>query len=90
MTEDQINEIMEELKEKQYRLDAKIDIKDAVSDGGEVWFKYYRDGNLYYYTRKQQLFAVPIDDTKGAVFNSRDKAIFFMRWMRKHNDQLDR
>lgn len=79
-----------DLKEEQYRLAAKIDIKDAVADGGAVWFKYYRDGNLYYYTKNQQLFAVPVKDVEGATLNSREKAIFFMRWMRKHNEQLDR
>lgn len=58
-------------------------IKDKV-----VHFDYYRDGELWYKTECGFSFPVPIDDTGTGIFLSQDKAILFMRYMRKHIDKL--
>ena len=65
-----------------------IDVKRAVSNNGAVHLIYYRDGELWYVTDFDETFPVPIEDTKGALFNHRDKAILFMRWMNKHNKNI--
>lgn len=53
-------------------------IKDATAE-----FQFYRQGNLYYKTSTGFEFVVPISDTNDATFAHTDKAIFFMRWIRK-------
>jgi hypothetical protein len=55
---------------------------------GRVKFQYYREGNLYYETETGVLFAVPISDTAEATFLAEDKAILFMRYLRKHFEAL--
>lgn len=61
-------------------------IKDHVK--GLVLFQYYRDGNLYYKTETELIFPVPIEDIGNATFLSVDKAMLFMRYIRKHLDTL--
>jgi hypothetical protein len=56
-------------------------LKDHIK--GEATFSYYRDGNLWYTTESGFLFPVPITDTQNATFLAKDKAIFFMRYIRK-------
>lgn len=56
---------------------------------GQAHFQYFRDGELWYKTDSDLLFPVPVSDTAGAVFNRDDKAIFFMRWIRKWLASLD-
>lgn len=34
-------------------------------------------------------FPISIDDTAGGVFRAHDKALFFMRWIRKHVEFLN-
>lgn len=58
-----------------------ITLKEHVS--GKVRFKYYRQGNLYYETDSGITFPVPISDTGDASFFAEDKAILFMRYIRK-------
>lgn len=69
-------------------------IKEMIS-GNTVQFNHYRAGNLWYeinwvtwenYQRIENTFnfPVPIEDTAGAVFQSTDKAMLFMRFIRKH------
>lgn len=65
-----------------------IDIKKAVTMDRTVTFSYYRDGSLWYMTHFGDLFGVPIEDIGNATFLAEDKAILFMRYMRRHNDQL--
>lgn len=57
-------------------------IKDHVQ--GRVTFQYYRDGNLWYRTETGFDFPVPIADTGNATFLAEDKAMLFMRYIRKH------
>lgn len=58
------------------------DLKEHVK--GQVSFEYYRDGNLWYVTESGFKFPVPIDDIGNATFLARDKAMLFMRYIRKH------
>jgi len=59
-----------------------MSIKEHVL--GEVTFEYYRAGHLYYRTSTGIVFSIPIDDCGDATFNTKDKGMFFMRWIRKH------
>lgn len=60
-----------------------MNIKEQVENNQKVRFQFYRDGILYYKTEKGLLFEVPISDTGMGCFNSEDRAILFMRWIRK-------
>lgn len=60
-----------------------MNIKDIVKNA-TASFQYASDGNLWYKTSTGYEFPVPFTDTKGGVFKAEDKAIFFMRWIRKH------
>jgi hypothetical protein len=59
-------------------------IKDMVKDNKKVRFTFYRDGKLFYQTECGFEFPVPIDDIGNATFLAEDKAILFMRYIRKH------
>lgn len=51
---------------------------------GKVHFLRYRAKELWYETDSGLEFPVPIDDTGDATFLNEDKAILFMRYIRKH------
>lgn len=63
-----------------------VTLKQHVS--GSVTFQYYRDGNLWYRTETGLDFPVPIDDIGSATFMASDKALLFMRWIRKHLEMI--
>jgi len=54
-----------------------------------VKFIFYKEGELWYVTECGFEFPVPTSDTQGAVFNNEDKAIFFMRWIKKHMKMIE-
>lgn len=59
------------------------DLKDHVK--GDVEFVRYRDGNLWYEVIATGFeFPVPTSDTGNATFLCRDRAMLFMRYIRKH------
>lgn len=58
------------------------DLKDLVKNK-EVFFNFYRAGELHYITEDAFEFVVPIDDTGNGTFLARDNAIYFMRYIRK-------
>ena len=60
-----------------------MNIKDMVKDKS-VSFQYYKDGQLFYSTECGFVFPVPIDDVGNATLNAKDKALLFMRYIRKH------
>lgn len=60
-------------------------VKDKV-----VNFRFYRDGNLWYATECGFEFPVPIEDIGNATFLTQDKAILFMRYIRKHMDTIEK
>jgi len=54
-----------------------------------VHFDFYREGELWYKTDSGFAFPVPISDAGTAVFMSEDKAILFMRYIRKHLENIE-
>jgi len=60
------------------------DIKEQVKDNRQATFEYYSDGALWYKLENGFVFPVPISDTGTGMFLNKDKAILFMRWIRKH------
>jgi len=66
----------------------KMSIKDMVKNK-KVTFMFYREGELWYTTECGFEFPIPISDTGNAYFNKEDKAILFMRWIRKHMDLIE-
>jgi hypothetical protein len=62
-------------------------IKDMVKDS-QVHFAYYRDSELWYSTDDGFLFPVPTSDVGTATFQRDDKAILFMRYIRKQVDRV--
>lgn len=66
-----------------------IDVKRAVSDNRLVYFSHYRDGELWYETAFGEIFPVPIDDVGNAVLTKEDKALLFMRYMRRWNSAVN-
>lgn len=63
-------------------------IKDMVKDGQKVHFQFYRENELWYKTDSGFEFPVPIRDTGTGIFLAEDKAILFMRYIRKHLEYL--
>lgn len=63
-----------------------MSIKEHVQ--GKVTFQYYRDGQLFYKTDSGLLFPVPIEDIGNATFLAEDKAMLFMRYIRKFLDSI--
>ncbi len=63
-------------------------IKEMVENNQKVRFRFYRDGQLWYGTECGFEFPVPIADAGTATFLAEDKAILFMRYIRKHLEFL--
>lgn len=57
-------------------------IKDMVKNK-KVTFLFYQNGELWYTTESGFKFPVPTHDVGTAAMNAEDKAILFMRWIRK-------
>lgn len=69
--------------------DSKVlSIKDMVKDDKKVYFLFYRCGELWYKTETNFVFPVPISDTGDATFLNEDRAMLFMRYIRKHLEEL--
>lgn len=67
----------------------KYDIKDMVKDGKLVKFLYYKEKELWYESETGFKFPVDINDTGKASFLAEDKAILFMRYIRKHIKNIE-
>jgi len=67
-----------------------LTLKEMVTTGKKVRFSFYRDKELWYVTEDGFEFPVPIDDVGTATFLVEDKAILFMRWIRKHMEMLEK
>ena len=65
---------------------SKIDIKRAVSQDRKVQFEFYRNGLFWYKTEFRELFSVPLEELGTAALNREEKALLFMRYMRKWNE----
>ncbi len=65
-----------------------MSIKDMVKDK-RAFFVCYRNKELWYRTEDGFEFPVPIDDTGEGQFLAEDKAIIFMRYIRKHLENIE-
>lgn len=63
-------------------------IKQMVENNQRVRFRFYRDGQLWYATECGFEFPVPISEAGTATFLAEDKAILFMRYIRKYMEFL--
>ncbi len=68
-----------------------MNIKDLIKNN-TVTFSHFRENNFYYTvgrddeltkSYKTYQFIVPLSDISGATLKFQDKAIFFMRWIKK-------
>lgn len=66
-----------------------MNIKEMVAEGRKVRFLYYKLGELWYTTETGFEFPVPISDCGDGAFLAEDKAILFMRYIRKHIAYLE-
>lgn len=64
-------------------------IKEMVVDNKKVKFLSYKQKELWYVTETGFEFPVPIDDVGDGVFMAEDKALLFMRWIKKHVKMLE-
>ena len=65
------------------------ELKEMVNNDKKVRFKFYRDGQLWYATECGFEFPVPINDIGNATFLCEDRAMLFMRYIRKHLALID-
>lgn len=61
----------------------KVTLKELVQPGKTVTFKFYRKGELHYVTSDGFEFVVPVSDCGDGEFRDTDKAMLFMRYIRK-------
>lgn len=60
-----------------------MNIKDLVQPGKTVHFVCYKQKEFWYETDCGFSFPVPLSDTEEGVFLANDKAMLFMRYIRK-------
>lgn len=63
-------------------------LKDEIINNKKVKFVFYRQKTLWYSTESGFVFPVPIEDIGDATFLSEDKAILFMRYIRKYIEEI--
>jgi hypothetical protein len=66
-----------------------LDLKQMVK-GKSVCFTHYKEGDLWYETEDGFAFPVPIEDIGNAKFQAKDKALLFMRYIRRHLNILEK
>ena len=54
-----------------------------------VHFVHYRDGHFIYKTEDGFQFPVPLAEIGTATLHAEDKALFFMRWIRRHLEVME-
>lgn len=62
------------------------DLKSRIK--GSVTFVHYQDQSLVYRCDDGFEFPVPLSDTGHTRFPATEKAMLFMRWIRKHMEFL--
>jgi hypothetical protein len=65
-------------------------LKEMIVNNQKVRFQFYRDGQLWYETECGFSFPVPIAEAGTATFLAEDRAILFMRYIRKYMSVLDK
>lgn len=63
------------------------ELKNRV--GSRVKFLRLESSELWYACSDGFEFPVPLEDTKGAIFEAEDKGMFFMRWISRHMKMLE-
>lgn len=66
----------------------ELNIKYHVNDNKKVSFQFYRTGILYYKTELGLTFEIPISDAGAGIFPLEDKAINYMRWIRRQLEKI--
>jgi hypothetical protein len=66
-----------------------MNIKDMVSNNKKVKFIQYREGEFIYSTECGFEFPVPIADVGKATLLAEDKALLFLRYIRKHVEVIE-
>tara|TARA_B100001105_G_scaffold101105_1_gene81032 strand:+ start:2527 stop:2760 length:234 start_codon:yes stop_codon:yes gene_type:complete len=66
-----------------------LSVKDMVKDNKQVTFVHFKEGELWYRTDDGFEFPVPVADVGTATMLAKDKALLFMRYIRKHVDMLN-
>lgn len=64
-------------------------LKEMVAGDKRVHFTFYRKGELWYKTDCGFEFPVPISDTGDGTFLNTDRAMLFMRYIRKQLANID-
>jgi len=61
-------------------------ILEHVNQGQKVTFQYFRDNEFWYKTDKGLMFPIPLAEAQAgrATFLASDKAIYYMRWIKKY------
>jgi len=54
----------------------------------QVHFVHYRAGHFIYETEDGFQFPIPLSEVGNATLMAEDKAIFFMRWIRRHLETM--
>lgn len=66
-----------------------LNIKEMVKDNKQVSFVRLEHNQLWYVTECGFEFPIPAEDFVGAKFLAKDKAMLFMRWIRRQIIELD-
>lgn len=66
-----------------------MNVKDMVVNNQRVKFVRYQQKELWYQCENGFEFPIPISDVGDAAFLNEDKALLFMRWIKKHIDMLE-
>ena len=66
-----------------------FDLKTMIKDNRQVSFVRYKGGELWYATEDGFEFPVPVADVGGATMLAKDKALLFMRYLRRHLAMLE-
>ena len=64
-------------------------VKEMIVNNQRVRFSFYRDGQLWYETECGFRFPVPVSEAGTATFLAEDRAILFMRYIRKQVANVD-
>ena len=77
-----------ETNKKRYVDPKNVKLIDVVKDNKVVRFAYFRDGEFWYECEDGLLFPISLAEaTAGrATFLAQDKAIYFMRWIKRYLD----
>jgi hypothetical protein len=66
-----------------------LSVKNMVKDNKQVTFLHFKEGELWYRTEDGFDFPVPVADVGNATMLARDKALLFMRYIRRQMDLLN-